>query len=170
MAKENGDMRKFLSLLFILCGLLLAGYPWISNYINERAADGEIQVYEDEVDDLDAEKVEQYLSDAREYNRLLVETKLALIDPFDQTLSDTYSDTPYKYLLDYNGQGIMGFVEIPCINVKLPIYHGTTSEVLEKGVGHQEGSSLPIGGESTHAVLTGHTGLNKAKLFTDLTR
>lgn len=162
-------MRKFLSVLFIIAGLMLASYPWISNFINQHAVDGEINVYSAEVDNMDAAVKQKYLEDARSYNRELLDARIALVDPFDLTLQDQYTDTPYMNLLNYDSQGIMGFLEVPCIDVKLPIYHGTSSTILEKGVGHLEGSSLPIGGESTHSVLTGHTGLNKAKLFTDLT-
>ena len=162
-------MRKFFSILIIICGILLASYPWISNYVNERAADGEINVYEDNVENMDENKLKQYLVNAQEYNAALLDAKIALIDPFDAEFNKLYRDTPYNNLLNYDSQGIMGFLEIPSIKVKLPIYHGTSSAVLQKGVGHLEGSSLPVGGESTHSILTGHTGLNKAKLFADLT-
>ena len=162
-------MRKFFSILIIICGVLLASYPWISNYVNERAADGEINVYEENVQNMDEDKLKKYLLDAQEYNAALLDTRIALIDPFDAEFNKLYKDTPYNNLLNYDSQGIMGFLEIPAIKVKLPIYHGTSPTVLQKGVGHLEGSSLPVGGESTHSILTGHTGLNKAKLFTDLT-
>ena len=162
-------MRKFFSILIIICGILLASYPWISNYVNERAADGEINMYEENVQNMDEEKLKEYLLDAQEYNAALLDTRIALIDPFDAEFNKLYKDTPYSNLLNYDSQGIMGFLEIPAIKVKLPIYHGTSPAVLQKGVGHLEGSSLPVGGESTHSILTGHTGLNKAKLFTDLT-
>ena len=162
-------MRKFFSILIIICGILLASYPWISNYVNERAADGEINVYEENVQNMDEEKLKEYLLDAQEYNAALLDTRIALIDPFDAEFNKLYKDTPYSNLLNYDSQGIMGFLEIPAIKVKLPIYHGTSPAVLQKGVGHLEGSSLPVGGDSTHSILTGHTGLNKAKLFTDLT-
>lgn len=162
-------MRKFLSILFIIAGLALASYPWISNFINERAADGEISVYSAEINNMDAAKKQEYLETARKYNAELLNSRIALVDPFDLSLQDIYTDTPYMNILNYDSQGIMGFLEVPCIDVKLPIYHGTAASVLEKGVGHLEGSSFPVGGVSTHSVLTGHTGLNKAKLFTDLT-
>ena len=162
-------MRKFLSILFIIAGLALASYPWISNFINERAADGEISVYSAEINNMDAAKKQEYLETARKYNAELLNSRIALVDPFDLSLQDIYTDTPYMNILNYDSQGIMGFLEVPCIDVKLPIYHGTAASVLEKGVGHLEGSSFPVGGASTHSVLTGHTGLNKAKLFTDLT-
>lgn len=162
-------MRKFFSILFIIGGILLASYPWISNFVNERAADGEISVYEENVKNMDEEKLKKYLLDAQEYNAALLDTRIALIDPFDDGFNKLYQDTPYSKLLNYDSQGVMGFLEIPGIKVKLPIYHGTSNDVLQKGAGHLEGSSLPIGGESTHSILTGHTGLNKAKLFTDLT-
>ena len=126
-------------------------------------------MYEENVQNMDEEKLKEYLLDAQEYNAALLDTRIALIDPFDAEFNKLYKDTPYSNLLNYDSQGIMGFLEIPAIKVKLPIYHGTSPAVLQKGVGHLEGSSLPVGGESTHSILTGHTGLNKAKLFTDLT-
>lgn len=162
-------MRNFFSMLFIIGGILLASYPWLSNFVNERAVDGEINVYEENVKNMDAEKRNQYLLDAQDYNAALPDTRIALIDAFNTEFNELYQDRPYNKLLNYNSQGVMGFLEIPAIKVKLPIYHGTSNSVLEKGAGHLEGTSLPVGGESTHSILTGHTGLNKAKLFTDLT-
>ena len=75
----------------------------------------------------------------------------------------------YNNILNLDHSGVMGYLEIPCISVNLPIYHGTDAEILERGVGHLAASSIPVGGKSTHSVLTGHTGLSSAKLFTDLT-
>ena len=128
------DMRRFFSLLFIIGGLLLASYPWLSNFINERAVDGEINVYEENVQNMDEEKLEQYFLDAQEYNAALLDAKIALIDPFDAEFNKLYRDTPYNKLLNYDSQGVMGFLEIPAIKVKLPIYHGTSNSALEKGV------------------------------------
>jgi sortase A len=91
-----------------------------------------------------------------------------LTDPFKAKKSDGETMI-YNNILNLDHSGIMGYLEIPCISVNLPIYHGTDAEILERGVGHLAASSIPVGGKSTHSVLTGHTGLSSAKLFTDLT-
>lgn len=91
-----------------------------------------------------------------------------LKDPFVEEKLDEDAKE-YNSLLNMADGGVMGFIKIPCIDVSLPIYHGTSAEILELGAGHLQGTSLPIGGESTHSVITGHTGLSSAKLFTDLT-
>ena len=98
----------------------------------------------------------------------LLSSSIQLTDPFKAKKMDGET-LFYNNILSLEGSGIMGYVKIPCISVDLPIYHGTSTEVLERGIGHLAASSFPIGGKSTHAVLTGHTGLSSAKLFTDLT-
>ncbi|MCD8021334.1 MAG: class C sortase [Clostridiales bacterium] len=89
--------------------------------------------------------------------------------PFTETEEQKEVGLEYERLWNFDESGLIGFVEIPCISVNLPIWHGTDAATLEKGIGHLEGSSLPVGGRNTHAILTGHTGLNLARLFTDLT-
>ena len=116
----------------------------------------------------DAEK-EAELKRAEDYNRNLNQAQVTLTDPFIADQQQEAEGLEYDSLLNLSGNGMMGYIEIPTISVNLPVYHGTAASTLETGVGHLEGSSLPVGGEGTHAVLTGHTGLNKAKLFTDLT-
>ena len=91
-----------------------------------------------------------------------------LTDPFKAKKTDGET-TAYNNILNLDRSGVMGYLNVPCININLPIYHGTEAEILEKGVGHLAASSLPVGGKSTHSILTGHTGLSFAKLFTDLT-
>lgn len=113
--------------------------------------------------------LEDALNLARDYNRQLLEGSVFLTDPFDPNLQLDPTVKPYANLLNLEGDGMMGYVEVPKIDVYLPIYHGTTSQVLEQGVGHLQNTSLPVGGESTHSVLTGHTGLSGKRLFTDLT-
>lgn len=143
-------------------------YPWISNYLYENRADGEVSAYEEQVEKTDDSEKQEILRKAREYNNILTESKVQLTDPFDEGEAEE-SGLDYNNILNVNGDGMMGFIDIPKINVYLPVYHGTSKVVLESGIGHLEGSSLPVGGENTHAVLSGHTGLSTKKLFTDLT-
>ena len=143
-------------------------YPWISNYLYENRADGEVSAYEEQVEKTDDSEKQEMLKKAREYNNILTESKVQLTDPFDEGEAEE-SGLDYNNILNVNGDGMMGFIDIPKINVYLPVYHGTSKVVLESGIGHLEGSSLPVGGENTHAVLSGHTGLSTKKLFTDLT-
>lgn len=143
-------------------------YPWISNYLYENRADGEVSAYEEQVEKTDDSEKQEILKKAREYNNILTESKVQLTDPFDEGEAEE-SGLDYNNILNVNGDGMMGFIDIPKINVYLPVYHGTSKVVLESGIGHLEESSLPVGGENTHAVLSGHTGLSTKKLFTDLT-
>lgn len=143
-------------------------YPWISNYLYENRADGEVSAYEEQVEKTDDSEKQEILKKAREYNNILTESKVQLTDPFDEEEAKD-NGLDYNNILNVNGDGMMGFIDIPKINVYLPVYHGTSKVVLESGIGHLEESSLPVGGENTHVVLSGHTGLSTKKLFTDLT-
>lgn len=160
--------RKIIPALIILAGAVLVAYPWISEYVYQHNVGTLVEVYQDDTASLTEAEKEQVLADAIAYNEALLESNIVLTDPF--SLEDA-AGTEYNYesTLNYNGNGIMAFIDIPEIDVYLPIYHGTSDTVLEKGVGHLENTSLPVGGESTHCVLSGHTGLNSARLFTDLT-
>ena len=161
--------RKILYTLIILTGISLLLYPWISNWLYQSQADSVVNVYHEKVEQMgDAEK-EAELKRAEDYNRNLNQAQVTLTDPFIADQQQEAEGLEYDSLLNLSGNGMMGYIEIPTISVNLPVYHGTAASTLETGVGHLEGSSLPVGGEGTHAVLTGHTGLNKAKLFTDLT-
>ncbi|MCD7746558.1 MAG: class C sortase [Lachnospiraceae bacterium] len=144
-------------------------YPFIANYVFEHRQESLVETYEQQVDALAGAELEEMLAAAQEYNQTLASGHVQLHDPFTEELSGV-SEEDYESLLRLNDTEVMGYINIPCISVELPIYHGTSAEVLEKGVGHLEGSSLPIGGEGTHTVLTGHTGLSRTKLFTDLTQ
>lgn len=146
-----------------------ARLPWIANYLNEHAAKSTISTYENEVKHTDKKEREEMLEKAREYNEILASSHVVLTDPFSGETNGGISEKEYYQLLNLDNTGVMCSLEIPSIDVDLPVYHGTSNSVLEKGVGHLEGTSLPVGGKDTHAVFTGHTGLNKAKLFTDLT-
>ena len=107
--------------------------------------------------------------EAKKYNDDLRKSLVQLTDPF-KLKQKSGENLEYRKILNIDGSGIMGYVKIPCISVELPVYHGTSAEVLEHGVGHLAASFFPIGGKSTHSVITGHTGLSSARLFTDLTQ
>lgn len=160
--------RRILQILLIIIGIILVTYPWISNYLYERSAGSTVNVYQDKVKHTNKSKLKQMLNLAETYNEKLAETNVELTEPFAEDKETGISEKEYYQILNLDSTGVMCSIEIPSIDVNLPVYHGTSTEVLEKGVGHLEGTSFPIGGKSTHAVLTGHTGLNKAKLFTDL--
>jgi sortase A len=136
-------------------------YPTISDYWNEFHQSRAIAGYVEAVDDMGDEEAEKLIEEAREYNEQLL-TKADRWSLSEEELAE------YESILDITGTGIMAYVEIPNISVYLPIYHGTDEAVLQVGAGHIEGSSLPVGGGSTHSVLSGHRGLKSAKLFTDI--
>lgn len=161
--------RKILYTLIILSGVALLLYPWISNWLYQSQADSKVNVYHEKVEQMGDTERETELKRAEDYNRNLNQAQVTLTDPFIADQQQEAEGLEYDSLLNLSGNGMMGYIEIPAISVNLPVYHGTAASTLETGVGHLEGSSLPVGGEGTHAVLTGHTGLNKAKLFTDLT-
>lgn len=158
---KNNKSLIFIILIFLV-GLSILLYPTISNFINERHQSTAIVNYDTEMVEMQAEEKERDLEEAREYNRKLLDVK----DP----LNNKKEVPGYDDILSYDVNGLMGYITIPCIDVKLPIYHGTDKNVLAIGVGHIQGSSFPVGGESTHAVLSGHTGLPGSKLFTDLSK
>ena len=152
----------------IICGLLLMAYPFISNYLYENRQEEIIYGYQETAQKTDDSEVEDMLAQAQEYNTWLSEREVVLTDPFDPEKVRDKGNRNYEKLLNPDNDGVMGYIEIPKIKVFLPIYHGTSEEVLKNGVGHLENTSLPVGGESTHSVLSAHTGLSDKKLFTDL--
>ena len=146
--------------LFFFIGLLTLLYPTLSNYYNEKMQVKTIYNYENILNEADKIDFDKLKSDAQEYNEKLASLKEPLL---------TYDTlTNYKELLNVNNDGMIGYITIDKIKVELPIYHGTSNEVLNSSVGHLEGSSLPIGGLGTHSVLSAHRGLPSSKLFTDL--
>lgn len=156
--------KKFSNLILVLIfltGVSLLVYPTFSDWWNSLHQSRAIAAYVDQVNTLDDAQYETMLEQADAYNQTLIGKE----DRYN--LSDSELET-YNSLLDVTGTGIMGYVVIPKINVRLPIYHGTDPAVLEIAIGHIAGSSLPVGGESTHCVLSGHRGLPSAKLFTDI--
>ena len=162
-------VKKILVTLFIGASLVMMFYPWISNFVNQHQADITVDNYKKKEKSLSEEQKEEMWKKAQMYNADLAENQVERTDPFVESKSAIKSGLIYNNLLNIDKSGMMCYLEIPCINVNLPVFHGTAASTLERGIGHLEGSSLPVGGKSTHAVLTGHTGLNNAKLFTDLT-
>ncbi len=158
-------MKKHLYTIFLILiliiGLSLLLYPTVSDWWNSFHQSQAIAQYDKDVADMDDGEYERLLSDARSYNR-------ALLDKADRFKMSDEERKEYESLLNISGDGIMGYIEIPFIGCSLPIYHGTNESVLQIAIGHIEGTSLPVGGESTHCVLSGHRGLPSAKLFSDL--
>ena len=145
--------------MFIIGSSVLL-YPAISNYVNSKHASRVIATYNEALTSSDKDKLSGIFDAALDYNDRLRTTPDSFFIPSNV---NGYSDT-----LDITDTGIMGYIDIDKIGVELPIYHGTEKEVLQIGIGHLEGTSLPVGGDSTHCVLSGHRGLPSAKLFTDL--
>ena len=162
-------VSKFFIVIIFLAGLSLLLYPFVANQWNNHRQKQLISSYEDSITqmtesgDIDYDKE---LKKAQAYNDALVPSILP--DSFAVANEREEEDSTYMNCLNLTGDGMMGIVEIPKIAIKLPIYHGTSDEVLQQAAGHLEGSSLPIGGESTHAVISAHRGLPSASLFTDL--
>jgi len=157
-------MRKHLTTIIIIVmfivGLSVLLYPAVSNYINQKHASRVISEYNDKSEKMRNDEIEKIFAKAQDYNRRLEKEPGGFYNP---ARVSGYSET-----LDISGTGIMGYVDIDRIGVELPIYHTVDDSVLSIGAGHLEGTSLPVGGESTHCVLSGHRGLPSAKLFTDL--
>lgn len=158
--KKVGFSTIILILVFLV-GLSLLLYPTVSDYWNSLHQSRAIAEYAEQVANLNDELYAKLLSDAQEYNEALPEK----VDRY--SMSDA-ERAEYSKLLDVSGSGVIGYIEIPLIGCSLPIYHGTSEAVLQIGVGHIEGTSLPVGGVGSHCVLSGHRGLPSARLFTDL--
>ncbi|MGN0633732.1 MAG: class C sortase [Oscillospiraceae bacterium] len=167
---ERGNgMKKHLPTILTILLFLVGGavflYPTVSNYLYEKNSTRAITQQAKKVAKISPERLAEEKDAVYRYNKSLSENAVVLTDPFDP---DAYpiTDGEYTELLAFDE--IMASIEIPAIDVDLPIYHGTSEETLLKGVGHLENTSLPLGGESTHAVLSAHCGLTSARLFTDL--
>lgn len=165
MIGKNKRSRKILSLILYGIGLAACTYPFLSSVIIQRYQNNSVATYESAVStSSDSQRLEA-LADATAYNEVLYQTETITAGDLD---TDVLNSEQYESLLNFAGNGVMGSVEIPKIDVYLPIYHGTSDEVLDIGIGHLERSSLPVGGINTRTVLTGHRGLPDAKLFTRL--
>lgn len=159
--KKQNNLINALLLLILFVGLSLLLYPTVSDYWNSFHQSKAITSYTQDVTVLENDEYDKILAEAEEYNSELPNRK-------NQYLLDADQQEQYEQLLNVSGNGIMGYVEIPTIDCMLPIYHGTKESVLQVAVGHLEWTSLPVGGESTHCVVSGHRGLPSARLFTDL--
>lgn len=147
--------------LVFMIGLSLLLYPVVSDYWNSLHQSRVIVSYEEQVAAISAEEDEAYWNEAKAYNERLFQNTNRFIMTDEEKAE-------YNRLLNITGSGVMGYIEIPTIQVSLPLYHGTAESVLQVGVGHLEGTSLPVGGESTHVALSGHRGLPSSKLFSEL--
>ncbi len=151
--------KKFRNLLF-WAGFLICIFPVISNIVERQRQADAVATYRQTMEKEDEKEIEEKWRQANEYNEMLFQAKGGIIEETEEK--------KYEELLNIHGTDIMGSLEIPKIQVELPIYHGTEDEVLSNGIGHLEGTSLPIGGENTHSVLTGHRGLPSSKLLVRL--
>lgn len=156
--------RKWLLRIIFLAGFLLLLYPLISNMVHQRQQSDAVASYDSAVSNRSEEEIQEILNQATKYNNMLFQSNGAIVDNMDTSI---LSDESYNSLLN-QANGIMGSIEIPKIDVDLPIYHGTEDDILSVGVGHIQGTSLPVGGENTHCVLSGHRGLPGSSLFTRL--
>ena len=154
------NRSNIILILIFLVGLSVMLYPTVSDYVNQKNQSRAVASYSEEVESLSDVDYQAYFDAADDYNRRLAETPDAFYRPEEVS---GYTDT-----LDVSGTGIMGYITIPKIGVELPVYHGTSDGVLQVAAGHLEGSSLPVGGAGTHAVISAHRGLPSAKLFTNL--
>ncbi len=151
-----------LLLIILLAGIGLIGYPTFADWWNSFHQSRAIAGYSETVAKIDDSDYKKMLADARAYNKELLERGDGRFNMTDEEREE------YDKILDVGGNGVMGYVYIPKINVTLPVYHGTDETILQIAVGHIEGSSLPVGGKGTHCVIPGHRGLPSAKLFSDL--
>ena len=154
------NRSNIILILIFLVGLSVMLYPTVSDYVNQKNQSRAVASYSEEVENLSDVDYQAYFDAANDYNRRLAETPDAFYRPEEVS---GYTDT-----LDVSGTGIMGYITISKIGVELPVYHGTSDGVLQVAAGHLEGSSLPVGGAGTHAVISAHRGLPSAKLFTNL--
>lgn len=162
MSKRKNTIIIICFILVILLGAGAAAYPLIASINNEHTQSLVQTEYEEKLQQLDTSEIDEALKKAHEYNKTISTVQIEDIDKIKESLP------PYEDLLNLANNGIMGYIEIPAIDIDLPIYHGTTGAAMEKGAGHMEGTSLPVGGIGTHAVISAHSGMSSAKLFTDL--
>ncbi|HEP1799223.1 TPA: class C sortase [Streptococcus suis] len=162
--KKGLSKQTILLKLIFVFGLLITVYPLISQFYYRYESDREVESFYEQAQQLPSEEVSKRLENARAYNQTLDPSKMQ--DPYSE--EEKAGIAEYARMLEVKEK--IGFVEIPKINEQIPIYAGTTEDVLQKGAGHLEGSSLPVGGESTHTVISAHRGLPNASLFTNLDR
>lgn len=163
MKNKKNNIPTIIFICAVSIGLLIMLYPVFLNFFNAQKEARIIANYSDRVKELRETNYEYLFEEARKYNQTL--TNENIIDAFTEKKE---TSEEYARLLNINNDGVLGYLKIPKIDVNLPIYHGTSTKVLEKGIGHMEASSLPIGGAGTHAILSGHRGLPSSRLFSDL--
>ncbi len=162
--KNHSLISAVIVTLVLLIGLSLLLYPTVADYINSLDYKKDIENYQQEVQRLGDTARQEMLAAAHEYNAALLERSARIGELNAQQRAE------YEALLDPSGDGMMGYIEIKSAGIYLPVYHGVDESVLQAGVGHIEGSSLPVGGVGTHAILSGHTGLPSSKLFSNIDR
>ena len=160
-ASKKNRITAILLVAVLLAGLSLLLYPLVSNYWNSIHQSQAIAAYMDDVAEVDDTTYDALWEEAQGYNASLLENE-------NRFFPDEDERQQYEQLLSISDDGIIGYIEIPSIDVTLPIYHGTSEEILQVAIGHIEGSSLPVGGLSTHCVISGHRGLPSSRLFTDI--
>lgn len=164
------DRRKaglLATIILITAGFALVFYPAVSEWNNNRLQEQIMAQYDSEVGKAAETEIDEAREKAKDYNEHLQSGSVVLSDPFDDT-KFLPSQKTYDGLLNIDGSGVMGYLEIPQLSVELAIYHTTEDSVMRKGAGHLPGTSLPVGGPGSHSVLSSHRGLPSAKLFTDL--
>lgn len=154
------DKVEIFLVLMLFIGVCVLLYPALSQYWNSKTQTHAVDNYQDILDSLQKEDYTKYFEEADHYN--------AALRNLDVPLMEYGQLTEYNQILNVSGTGVMGYITIEKLGVELPLYHGTSDSVLNIACGHMEGTSLPVGGESTHSVLSAHRGLPHAKLFTDL--
>lgn len=161
--RKSSVASNLFLVLILLLGAGIMAYPTVSDWWNSFHQSRAIASYVSQIENVDDSEVQAIIEAASAYNKKILqkENRYAMTD---EDIAE------YNSLLDLTGTGVMGYIQIPSINVNLPIYHGTEESVLQVAAGHINWTSLPVGGESTHAVMSGHRGLPSAKLFTDLDR
>lgn len=147
-------IKRVAGIFVLLLAISCIAYPLVSEHFNSARNEAVFTRAETDMQETDEEVISASLSAARQYNKALA--------------SGAATESNYNDLLNLSGDGIMCFLEIPSIDVKLPVYHGSGEDVLQKGLGHMEGTSLPVGGEGTHVFVSGHTGMNNVRMLTDL--
>lgn len=160
--RKSNTLLNIAIVLAALGSILLALYPTIANAINQLTQNQNIVVYNEVVHDIDTSELDAMWAQAQEFNETVEASGRLLYEFSDE------QETTYNSLLNVNNDGILGYVDIDSLNIHLPVYHGTEDEVLEKAVGHLEGTSLPVDGSGVFSMITGHTGLPNLDLFTDI--
>lgn len=158
------NKNKFIVLLFIL-GLLVLAYPYMSQFVNNKLQEKEVQQFDHKKEDLNTEEVVKHLESADQYNESIFDGQDDLRDPFAEEVDEFEYENIDNEFAD---EKLMATIEIPTMNLSIPIYLGTSEANLSKGVGQVEGTSLPVGGKNTHTVLAGHRGMGTKEMFRNL--